>query len=84
MIFYNVPSNNNGKITQQVYRDVILEPVVKPWLQANQSFVLEEDGDSGHSLKGNNIVKQWKMNNGLKYFFNYPYSPDLSPIENCW
>ena len=84
MVFYDVPSNTNGKMTQQVYRDVILEPMVKPWLEAGQSFVLEEDGDSGHGPKGNNIVKQWKEANRLKYFFNVPHSPDLSPIENCW
>ena len=22
--------------------------------------------------------------NGITYYFNHPYSPDLAPIENCW
>jgi hypothetical protein len=26
----------------------ILEPVVRPWLDAGEQFVLEEGGDSGH------------------------------------
>ena len=71
----------------QVYRDEILEKVVGPWLQNGDAFVLEEDGDSGHrggNSKRGNIVKEWKKAHGLKYFFNTPGSPDLSPIENCW
>ncbi len=39
-------------MSQRVYRNNILEPIVKPWIQdARQkgySFTLEEDGDSGH------------------------------------
>ena len=46
--FYEVPGNTNGNMSQQVYIDQILEPIVKPWIQAHQDFVLEEDGDSGH------------------------------------
>jgi hypothetical protein len=85
LIFYEVSTNSNGKMTQQVYRDVILEPIVKPWLHSGQSFWLEEDGDSGHGpAKNNNTVRKWKEENGLKYFFNCTHSPDLSPIENCW
>ena len=67
-----------------VYRDVILEPVVKPWIECGQHFVLEEDGDSGHGTGKNNIVRTWKEQNGLEYYFNCHSSPDLSPIENCW
>ena len=68
----------------RVYRDVILEPIVKPWLECGQKFVLEEDGDSGHSIGKNNIVRTWKEQNGLQYYFNCHSSPDLSFIENCW
>jgi hypothetical protein len=61
LVFYDVESNKNGKVTQQVYRDVILEPIMKPWLQAGQLFWLEEDRDSGHGPKdNNNIIRQWK------------------------
>ena len=67
-----------------VYRDVILEPVVKPWIKYGQHFILEEDDDSGHGTGKNNIVRTWKEQNGLEYYFNYHSSPDLSPIKNCW
>jgi hypothetical protein len=46
--FYEVHTNSDGKLSQQVYRDVILQSIVKPWLDASQRFILEEDGDSGH------------------------------------
>jgi hypothetical protein len=71
-------------MTQKVYRDSILEKVVKPWLEEGRNFILEEDWDSGHGPIGNNIVKQWKEKNGLRNFFNCPGSPDWSPIEKCW
>jgi hypothetical protein len=82
--FYNVPGNTNGKMSLQVYRDQILEPIVKPWLESGQDFVLEEDGDSGHGTGKSNIVRTWKQKHGLKSYFNCSSSPDLSPIENCW
>lgn len=88
--FYEVLSNNNGKMSLQVYRDCILEPVVKPWLLQMckgliNPWVLEEDGDSGHGGKGKkgNIVKTWKQDNNLPCIYNCPGSPDLAPIENC-
>ena len=31
-----------------------------------------------------NIVQGWKAEYRLKYYFNCPYSPDLSLIENNW
>lgn len=41
--------------------------------------------NSGHGkAKNRNIVRQWKEENNLEYFFNCASSPDLSPIENCW
>ena len=83
--FYKVPGNSNGKMSLQIYKDEILEKVVKPWLDQSQDFILEEDGDSGHGTgRENNIVRIWKQKNGLRYYFNTPGSPDLSPIENCW
>jgi hypothetical protein len=53
--FYQMPGNLNGKISQRVYIDQILKPIVKPWL--NHDFVLEEDGDSGHGPGKSNIVR---------------------------
>jgi hypothetical protein len=82
--FYNVPSNANSKMSQRVYIDSILEPIVKPWLDRGDKFVLEEDGDSGHGPGQNNIVRTWKEEHNLDHYFNCSNSPDLAPIENCW
>ena len=58
-IFYEVPGNTNGKMSQRVYIDSILEPIVKLCLEVSERFVLEEDGDSGHgSANNNNIVRK--------------------------
>lgn len=57
---------------------------MRPWLEEKQDFVLEEDGDSGHSTSWKNPVQSWKEENGLKSYFNCAQSPDLSLIENCW
>lgn len=87
IVWYEVPGNKNGKMSYQVYRDVILEGEVKSWLEdvGPDGFVMEEDGDLGYGTgKGSNIVKTWKKEYGLRYFFNVPGSPDLSPIENAW
>ena len=91
LIFYDVPGNDNGAITMKVYRDEILEPVVKPWLDdvkkgRCEPFVLEEDGAPGHgnSGKGGNIVKTWKEKNNLVTYVNCPASADIAPIENTW
>ena len=89
LVFYDVPTNTNGKMTAQAYVDKILEPVVKPWIQENNNFVLEEDRDSGHSISvkltpATKLVKGWKEANGFTSFFNCSGSPDLSPIEDCW
>ncbi|KAF2629187.1 hypothetical protein BU25DRAFT_465246 [Macroventuria anomochaeta] len=86
LTFYNTPGNKNGKLSLRVvYRDQILEPVVKPWLVCGDTFTLEEDNDSGHGGgSGNNIVAIWKHKNKLDSYFNCPNSPDLAPIENCW
>ena len=82
--FYKVEGNRNGKMSLQVYRDQILNPIVKPWIDRGDDFVLEEDGDSGHGTSKSNIVRTWKKENRLESYFNCSNSPDLSPIENCW
>ncbi|KAF2631516.1 hypothetical protein BU25DRAFT_418302 [Macroventuria anomochaeta] len=85
LYFHKIPSNKNGKMTLTVYRNEILEKIVKPWLKRHQSpFILEEGNDSGHGRGSqSNIVAKWKSKNYLDCYFNYPSSPDLSPIENC-
>ena len=55
LTFYTVPINKNDKISERVYVDAILEPVVKKWIKNGEDFILEEDGDSEHGhTKGNN------------------------------
>lgn len=70
LVFYYVPGNSNGKMTLEVYRDQILEPIVKPWINdvisgRSGPFTLEEDGDSGHGTGKKNIVRTWKVNHML-------------------
>ncbi|KAK4119375.1 hypothetical protein N657DRAFT_626809 [Parathielavia appendiculata] len=84
LVWYDIPGNSNGKMTMQVYRDHILEPVVGGWLREGQSFVLEEDNDSSHGTSKSNIVRAWKEQSSLESFFNCAQSPDFSPIEKAW
>ena len=67
--FYDVSGNKNGKMSQRVYIDQILDPIVKPWLDQGHNFVLEEDGDSGHGPGKSNIVRTWKEEHGLEHYF---------------
>lgn len=52
--------------------------------ERKQDFVIEEDGDSGHGPGKSNIVRTWKQEHGLEFYFNCHNSPDLAPIENYW
>ena len=93
LIEYTVPSNTNGKMTQEVYVNQILNEEVIKWTKEPVEWVLEEDNDSGHGAKGlNNKVNQWKRAHGMsqskdnlhKWYFNCPRSPDLAIIEDGW
>jgi hypothetical protein len=88
LIFYDVPGNSNGKMTTDFYVNDILEPIVKPWIQNDPPFVLEENRDSGHGITKSNTVattleKTWKQKNHLTSYFNCSGSPDLAPIKNA-
>lgn len=79
LVFYEVPLNSNGKMSLQIYRDVILDGEVARWLARGDQFVPKEDGCSGHGggiSKRRNIVKIWKEEHSLKHFFNMSSSPD--------
>lgn len=85
LIWYSVPSNSNGKMSQAVYIKAILKGYIKKeLLDKGVQFILEEDGDSGHGPGQKNPARTWKEEHGLRHFFNCPQSPDLSPIENAW
>ncbi|KAF2415687.1 hypothetical protein EJ08DRAFT_600893, partial [Tothia fuscella] len=81
-ILYSVDSNTNGKMTQRVYIDSILQLNLLPMMkERGMNVTLEEDGDSGHTGK---VATAFKEKHGIKYYINATYSPDLSPAENCW
>src|SRR5438876_9879461 len=40
--------NSVGKMSQQVYIEQILKPVVQPWIKEGRDFILLDDNDSGH------------------------------------
>lgn len=90
ILWYDVPSNNNGAITMDVYINEILEVEVKKWIERGDDFILEQDGAPGHGGTGNNEsrkrskVARWLQKNKVPYFFNCHNAPDLAPIENCW
>ncbi len=71
-------------MSQRVYHDSILEGVVKGWLEHDEPFILEEDGDSGHGPRCQNIGYAWKTEHHLKHYVNCPGSPDWVPIEYAW
>ena len=93
LIRYEVPTNNNGKMSHRVYIDSILEPIVSQWCKEDGQWAMEEDGDPGHG-KGlkSNPVSQWKEAHDIsnnpssrfRSFFNCPQSPDFAPIEDTW
>ena len=88
LVFYDVSDNKNDKMSLQVYRDSILESVVKSWIEHARvnkySFTLEENDDSKHDTRKSNICRTWKRENDLNYYFNCSDSSDLVSIENCW
>ena len=64
-------------MSQTIYTTQIL-PVVEKDLDG---FILEEDGDSGHT---GSMAIRWKKEHGIQTYRNAPKSPDLSSIENVW
>lgn len=84
LVFYDIPTNNKGKMTQNKYIEILKEYVV-PWVERGDDFVLEEDRDSSHSISaGKNPVKKFKAYNHIECYFNMSGLPDLSITENAW
>lgn len=93
IVRYEIPSNSNGKMTQQVYVEAILEPHIAQWCLETNQWCLEEDNDSGHGLQGkDNLILRWKQAHGMsqnpsathRWYANCPQSPDLAIIEDTW
>lgn len=86
LIFYDA-GNPNGKMSQECYTTQIL-PHVRQWMANGdlpERFIMEEDNDSGHGTKNpNSIAYKYKQRNGISFYGNAAYSPDLAIIETCW
>ena len=59
-MLYEEPGDRNGKMSLRFFRDIIQQPVFKPWLadaRLNKTpFTLTKDGDSGYGGGRSNIV----------------------------
>ena len=80
LLYFYDAGNSNGAMTIETYLPLLKEEV-GTWLK---HWVLEEDGAKGHGRGKNSPITKWKDANGISYYFNHPYSPDLALIENCW
>ncbi|KAI0199079.1 hypothetical protein F4808DRAFT_434120 [Astrocystis sublimbata] len=83
LIFYNV-DNTNSALTMGAYRDQVLEPHVKKWLERGDHFVLEDGIAVPGSQFENNIVNQWKAEHGLQCFSSSAEAPDIGLLDSCW
>ena len=79
LYFYDV-GNSNGVMTIETYLPLLKEEV-GTW---PKHWVLKEDGAKGYGRGKNSPITKWKDANGISYYFNHLYSPDLALIENCW
>lgn len=62
-----MPKNTNGEMSLKIYKDQIIELIVKLWLTEDHNFALEKDSDSVYKkIKTCNIVYFWKKKNKLK------------------
>lgn len=87
--FFPYSTYHNGNMTVQAYMNEILEPHVKPWVEAvaagtMRPFVLEEERDSAFGLGVNSPIRRWKREKGLETYFGARASPDLAPFEDGW
>lgn len=84
LIFYEISGNINDKMMMTKYVSIFNEYVL-PLLKWGNDFILKENGNSGHNkANNNNMIRRWKQQYNLWYYFNAPQLPDLTFIENCW
>ena len=68
-----------GNLTAVRYRDEILRPVAVPLVQQHQ-MTFQHDNARPHVAR---VCQDLPANNNIVPLDWPPYSPDLSPIENC-
>lgn len=84
LVFFENKAHKESKLSSEIYRDLILETEIKRWIDEGHNFILEEEGDAAHGQNAKNIVRDWKDQHQMEYYFNVEWSPDLAPITTAW
>lgn len=92
LLLYDVEEagNSNGKMSARCYVNLILEPVIKPWVEEVKlgrlaPSTLVEDPNGAKDVGVNSEARRWKRQHSaghIDYHFNERASPDLAPFEN--
>jgi hypothetical protein len=95
LLLYDTKAQD-GKMSQDVYIQQILTPIIKKWQLRGHDFVLCEEPELGHGStrttypwdptqppprnKRDNDVQKWKRENPFNSYYNSHAAPDLTPI----